>query len=52
MKATEPRLRNSLQKSGQFITPICHGTYSWTLKHCVTTLVKQALDRQLYNGEE
>lgn len=34
MKATEAKLLNFLQKSGQFIIPIYQRTYSWTPKQC------------------
>jgi uncharacterized protein with ParB-like and HNH nuclease domain/predicted transport protein len=34
VKATEAKLLNFLQKSGQFIIPIYQRTYSWTPKQC------------------
>ena len=34
MKATEAKLLNFMQKSGQFIIPIYQRTYSWTPKQC------------------
>lgn len=34
MKATEAKLLNFLQKSGQLIIPIYQRTYSWTPKQC------------------